>query len=151
MRKILTIYFVILVSNSCLGNSINWSVLQNISVSAGTLTKTSATNAWNSEAFSSSVLSSKVDGSAQFTVANTVFPIKLAFGFSVSDPNKNPTNIDYYFNLTFIVLNTPRIRVFKGADMVGEYGTYQVGDVMKIERIGNILYFKKNNNILTSF
>ncbi|CAN5907001.1 hypothetical protein BH11PSE3_BH11PSE3_21750 [soil metagenome] len=105
------------------------------------LSKTSGTSAWDSGA--SSVQSFSGAGYVETTVAEA--GSHRMIGLSDVDTDANWTSLDFSFYLN--ANNT--LNVFEGSVSLGTFGTYAVGDVLRIERQadGHIVY-KKNGTVL---
>ncbi|WP_338790565.1 choice-of-anchor D domain-containing protein [Bernardetia sp. MNP-M8] len=119
------------------GYDLNWINLTDFSVDTEEkLTKSTATNGWTSKAFSEEKIIT--DGGIIFTAEenNTAYMVGLSYyqgavGF---------TSIRYALYLT----NAGGIAVYEKGILRGGFGTYQNGDILRIERLGTMIQYSKN-------
>lgn len=118
------------------GSDITWTnALGGVTVTTNSLSKTGA-NGWNAGAASTQSLTG--DGAVEFTATET--NTNRMFGLSNSDPDQNYTSINYalYINAA------ASLNVYENGTYRGNFGTYTGGDVLRVERIGNTVVYKKN-------
>jgi hypothetical protein len=123
---------------------IQWTSAVGVTVNADkSLTKVGATG-WTSGAASTNLLPAGVDGQVQLTWSATAGIYML--GLSRTDKDVNYTSIEYA-----IYLNQGTIYVFQSGTQVGTgtYGTASPGDIFKVMRTGNVIYYYRNTTELT--
>lgn len=105
---------------------------------AVTITKSGGSSAaWDAGA--SSVETFAGDGYVETKVTDIVN--SRMFGLNTTDTSASYTDIDYAVNLRF----DGQIDIHENGTQVGFLvGTYSIGDVIRIERVGTTIYFKKN-------
>jgi hypothetical protein len=118
-----------------------WTDLVGVSASGNTITKTATTGWGNGGAASENILVTGVDGwievEAQQTNTNRMF------GLSMTNTNASYNNIDYAIQLNA----AGKIKIWEnGTKKVNDAGIYVIGDLLKIERIGNTITYLKNNS-----
>ena len=115
--------------------SIDWVDLVNTSAVGGTLTKTGGA-AWGAGAASSQVISG--DGAVEFTATQT--SVARMLGLSSVNVNASYSTINYAINAA----GNGTVLVFENGANRGNFGAYQSGDALRIERVGNLIYYKRN-------
>jgi Phage T4 tail fibre len=131
--------FVFLNISVCYSQSqdVNWSNLVNTTASGGTLTKMNITG-WNGGAISTATLAGGADGWVEF---DYVSGISYAVGLADTNPDAGPNFIDYA-----IYCQPGYLIVWENGVHIQQYaGTPIAGDKLKVERIGNTIYYKRNN------
>lgn len=127
------------------GIYITWTDLVGVQAdSNGTLTKTNQTNWWNSGAASVNVLPPNENGWIETEVKET--NTNRMFGLSYSNPNETWNSIRYNIYLR----SGGGINIYENGSNKGSYGTYKVGDKMRIERKSNTINYIKNGNTIYS-
>jgi RHS repeat-associated protein len=105
------------------------------------LTKVGAAG-WTSGAASTNLLLAGVDGQVQLTWSATAGAYMI--GLSRTDKDVNYTSVEYG-----IVLNQGTISVYQSGTGVANYGTAAAGDVFKVVRTANVIYYYRNTTELT--
>lgn len=118
--------------------NVTWTNAVGVSVSTNTLTKTGTNGAWNSGA--SSVTSFGSSGGVDFAVTQT--NTSFMSGLAKTDPDQNYTSINYALYPASGVAY-----VHESGTNRGSFGSYQVGDRFRVERIGTTVYYKKNGTV----
>lgn len=139
LRLLLLFFFVSLGGYQAWGQTsydVIWSDLIGCSVSDSTLTKTASGGWGNAAATSLYYLPKEKDGWVEYTV--DALNVK-SFGLSDQNANTYPGSIDYGFNL----YSGAVAYVAKGGSEVANTSV-AVGDVLRIERVGSTIYYKKN-------
>ena len=138
---------------TCLGQSasdkeeggIVWTSIVGANASQNNLTKTASEGWGNGGAASQQILSANTDGWIETTVEQT--NTHRMFGLS-------STNVDAHYNsINFAIFLRVdgAILVFENGIRRGEFGSFNAGDKLRIERMGNTISYKKNNsNLYTS-
>ncbi len=118
---------------------LEWKNISGAVASSNTITKTADGTDYNAGASSANVLQPGADGYVEFPVIQT--GKKFAFGFSRVDKDVDIKTIEYALEL-----NTDNtLKIYFSGVFQGNFGTYRTGDVLKIERHGNLLIFYNNN------
>jgi alpha-tubulin suppressor-like RCC1 family protein len=116
----------------------------NVSVSGGTLTKTSSGSTWNAGASSANVIRDGY-GFMEFTATQTN-SYRMA-GLSYGDTDQNFTDIDYAIHLR----GDGTVAIYQGGTLISNVGNYAVNDVFRVEvRYGVIRYLKNGSLLYTS-
>lgn len=145
MKNILTVFSLILFFGLSVDLNaqfdVVWTDLVGVSASGNTITKTATTGWGNGGAASENILVTGVDGwievEAQQTNTNRMF------GLSMTNTNASYNNIDYAIQLNA----AGKIKIWEnGTKKVNNAGIYVIGDLLKIERIGNTITYLKNNS-----
>ncbi len=115
----------------------SWKDVTGVNQSTTSLTKTAADGWGNAGAASDSILDTLQNGWIQYKVNN--LSDVLAFGLSVSNIDAHYNSIDYA-----VMINAGQLYVYNQGQLVGNYGAVAVNDSIRIERVGNILFFTRN-------
>ena len=118
-------------------NCVDWTDLVGVSLNGTILTKTVTTGWNNASAVSENVLQGGNDGYMQFYPANNIK--SSAIGLTFMKTSNNYTTIDYAFLIT-----NRKVFIFSSGKLQGNFGAIKNTDLLKIERIGNVIYFYKN-------
>jgi len=112
-------------------------VTSGISISEDVITKTSA-NGWNEGL--ATLGSIQKDGYVVFEAVQD--NLHLMVGLSATNQNADYSTIAYA-----IYNGGNELKVYENNTNKGSFGTYVVGDVFRVERIGNQVYYKKNGAV----
>lgn len=115
------------------------SVTSGINISDDLITKTSTSNSWNVGLASIGTI--QADGYVQFSpdTHGKFFVVGLA----TSNPNTTYAPMEHA-----IYIHTNNVFVFESGSNKGAMSTsYQVGDVFRIERVGNKIYYSHNGEV----
>ncbi len=117
-----------------------WDDLVNTTASSNTLTKTSGGKNWNAGAADiTNVIPASTDGWAEFTI--TEAKKRMVFGLSPSNADVNYNSIHFGVNIKFNnTLGILESGVVKPTASLG----YSPGDVIRVERTGTTIEYKKN-------
>ncbi|MFQ5509430.1 MAG: fibronectin type III domain-containing protein [Leptospirillia bacterium] len=121
------------------GVSVLWTDLVGTSGNGGTLTKDAADGWGTGGAASSQVI--PADGAFEFRVA-TASTWRFA-GLSSSNASANWDTIDY----GIWARGDSSLQVFESGTPVGAFGGYQSGDLLRVERVGSTVYYKRNGAV----
>lgn len=111
--------------------------IENISVSGSTITKTGDFSVW--DAGLATVKEIDGNGYVQYQVAQTDKAIMV--GLSSDNTNSIYNTIDY----ALYTRHDGYVYVYEsGANKTGAIETYQAGDILRVERKGTTIYYKKN-------
>ena len=113
-----------------------WTDQVRVSVSGNVLTKTSGGNSWNAGAASFDYIEN--DGSIEFTVGAT--NAYRMFGFSTTNANAHYNTIHYAIYLRA----NGTLQVYEKGRRKGNFGSYSVGDILRVERQGSAILYKRN-------
>ena len=126
--------------DSFLSNSdIAWTDRVGVTIEGNSLIKTEATGWGNSGAVSVQTISS--DGAVEFTAVTT--DTYRMLGLSNSNASASYNTIGYALYLR----NDGTLSVYENGTHRGRFGSYQSGDTLRVERIGNAVYYKRNGSI----
>lgn len=107
-----------------------------------TLTKTAADGWGNAGGSSKRKLAG--DGYVTFTIAALQVGNGVAIGLSPTDPNQDISSIRYGFQLAGAgVLN-----IYESGVLIGAFGTYAIGDVLRVQRTGTVITYRRNGEVL---
>ena len=141
MKKILIAFCLFFILSVCLiGQPYNvvWTDLVGTAVNGAILEKTVPSGWSNGGAASTNVLAIGIDGYVEFTAVQT--NSERIFGLSEVNTNENYTTIDY----AMYVRNNTTLHVYESGVYKGQHSTYIAGDLLRVERIGTTVYYKKN-------
>ena len=121
------------------GVPIAWTDRVGVAVDGGTLTKTAVSGWGNSGA--ASVQAIPGDGAVEFMVmtSNT----KLILGLSNSNEDAHDRTIDY----AILARDYGTVAVYENGVGRGDFGSYQSGDVLRVERVGSTIVYKQNGTV----
>jgi len=119
--------------------SIVWTDLVGVTADGSTLTKTEANGWGNSGAASVQVIAG--DGAVEFeAVATNTYRM---VGLSSSNASAHWDTIDY----TIFMRDNGTLRVYEDGTNRGDFGAYQSGDILRVERIGSTVVYKQNGTV----
>jgi len=124
--------------------NLEWTNLINVKQSGNTLTKTGI-DGWNAGASSTNVLLANSDGYVEITVTESGY--HRSIGLSMVDESPTPEDIDYRFYL-LSSSTSENLLIYEKDKYIGEFGSYQVGDKLKINRVNNQIQYLKNGILL---
>ncbi|MDR4498946.1 MAG: matrixin family metalloprotease [Candidatus Scalindua sp.] len=131
------------------GTCVTWTDTVGVTVNGNTITKNASAGWGNSGA--ASLESFTGDGGVQFTAsaADASANGRPMCGLSSVNRNANYNTIEYAIFLrdTGSVI---QFRVYENGMDKGSFGTYQVGDLFRVERIGSAIVYKKNGVIFST-
>lgn len=111
-------------------------VTSGISISGNTITKTGS-DGWNEGLATQGVIYG--DGYVDFKTEG-ISKYYMA-GLSDSNPNASSSSIDYAIYIRY----NDEVYIYESGSSKGVQTTYTVGDIFRVERIGDKIYYKKNN------
>ncbi|MEP1095925.1 MAG: hypothetical protein ABJG78_12490 [Cyclobacteriaceae bacterium] len=142
LRGLLLIFCAIFGHSGISQVSVDWIDLVGVTVTGDNLVRTAGGTGWGSAgAASASTLSAGTDGWVETTAQTTSTPRMV--GLSTSNLDANYNTITYVVYLR----HNARLHVYETGVHRGDLTNYQVGDVVKVERIGSTVTFLKNNVI----
>lgn len=114
-----------------------WNDLIDVTQTDNTLTKTGTAGWGNAGGASNNKLDTLENGwvDCKINSLNTEF----AFGLSNTNPDADFNSIKYA-----VMVDSGQINVYNLGALIGNYGSAAVDDSIRIERIGNILFYTKN-------
>jgi RHS repeat-associated protein len=120
-------------------NDVTWTSLVGSTVVGNKLIRTQTTNNWTgSGAISEQVLPAGQNGWVEVTVSET--NTNRMIGLADTNPDLNFTSIDYAF-----YLNTTSLKIYEnGTSKFTVAGALQPGEVLRIERTGTTITYKRN-------
>jgi hypothetical protein len=122
-----------------------WVRKQNVDVSEGQITPSNSDMDWEKGASFESIPANK-----DFTLS--FYPKYMSgknsegigiIGLDNSDPDKSYKTIDYGF-----FLNDTTLRIYENNKNRGNFGTFDINDNFKIKRVGSIISYYKNDNLI---
>jgi flagellar hook assembly protein FlgD len=117
-----------------------WMPHEGVTVTGNSITK-NYSNSWNSGG-SASMTRFAGDGGVEFTAAQT--NKILACGISSSDTSYNYDEIDYAFYLG----SAGDLYIYENGVSRGAFGMYQMGDRLRVERLGSTVFYHLNGALL---
>ncbi|HQO58656.1 MAG TPA: fibronectin type III domain-containing protein [Candidatus Omnitrophota bacterium] len=117
-----------------------WMSHDGITVTGNSITRNYTHNTW--DAGSASIIRFSGDGGVEFTAAQT--NKILACGISSSDTNYNYSEIDYAFYLG----SAGDLYIYENGVARGAFGMYQMGDRLRVERLGSTVFYRLNGALL---
>lgn len=118
---------------------VRWDLAEQAAAGTWTLTKTGGTDSTWGDSGASSVQTVSGDGYVE-VIADTTVGSGRVFGFSATDANQSYATIGYGFYLDQGAV----LSVFENGAGPLASGTYAVGDVLRVERVGTTVTYKKN-------
>jgi hypothetical protein len=110
--------------------------------SGSAILKTVIGNNYNAGASSANTLQSGQDGWVEFTITQEAQ--KLAFGLSQVDNGTGLNSIEYAFETNI----NNKLKIYTNGTLLGAFGSYKVGDKLRIQRKANSLTFYNNSSLL---
>ncbi len=119
-------------------NSVNWTDIVGLSLSDNLLISDSDGSWGNNGAASIQLLSPNINGWVEVMSLET--NKSRLFGLSTSNTDAHYNTIGYAINLG----SGGTIQVFENGTNKGDYGAYQTGAILRVERDGNKIFYKKD-------
>lgn len=138
----ITAYQPTTISGGAIGTpQLYWKDLVGIEQIGTTLTKTDSSGWGNAGATSATQIECFENGWVEYRVDNlqNIF----AFGLSNSNTDAGFESIEYA-----MMLDAGQLRVYNYGQLKGNFGPVALNDLVRIERMGNILFYTKNNIVL---
>jgi RHS repeat-associated protein len=124
-----------------IGYKPSWTGLTNVNAAGQSLSKTSAPG-WNAGALTSNPLASNTDGWMEFAISN--YTDSYIIGLTNVTNSFLNTSFKY---AVFVDPATSTLYTYQDATQLS-LSSYQVGDIIRIERIGTSINYKRNGIIL---
>ena len=124
-----------LVGNGTAGGYTN--ITSGISLTNDIISKTSSSG-WNTGL----ATIGKIEGNGYASFSPTSTNKWYMVGLSSDNTNASYNTIDFA-----AYIGGSGLRVYESGSYIGNFGTFSAGDVIKVERIGNKIYYKKNDVI----
>jgi len=121
------------------GFAVDWTDQVGVAVDGSTLTKTDVTGWSNSGAASVQTIAD--DGAVEFEAVDT--SSRRIVGLSNSNTNADYNTIDYAIYISHL----GSLQVYESGVKIDNFGTYQSGDILRVERIGSTVVYKQNGTI----
>ncbi|MFY0689163.1 MAG: S8 family serine peptidase [Cyclobacteriaceae bacterium] len=121
---------------------ITWTDKVNAFQHGQSLVKSSMVNDWNSGGASLNVIPANKDGFVEFEVPNRG---QVMYGLSYSNDDQDFRTIDFAMFTASGILHA-----YQRGSYRKRLGSYNTGDILKLERVGSNVNFKKNGTILYS-
>jgi hypothetical protein len=119
-----------------------WRSKEGVTISGSRITKTGSTG-WNADFFSEGKISKEKDGFIEHEVINQSRYYMV--GLSSKNENSSYKTINYAW-----YVRPGRAYIYRDGNYQGYYGS-SVGDKLRIERIGSMLYMKMNNITMRTY
>ncbi len=110
----------------------------NIDVSGQTISKTLNSNSWNAGLATKGEITG--DGYIEYEITQT--DKALMVGLSSDNSSAHYNTIDFAIYHTYL----GGIKAYESGVNKGGFGTYSVGDILRVERVGSTIYYKRNGN-----
>ncbi len=126
-----------------IGYKTKWQLLapgHTISTNGDTLKNSAAATAWSRTSEASNEIPASTAGWIEYVVTTTAH--NKGFGLSDAGSPSGWNNVDYAFQLS---AGGNMIALDNIGMVTSSLGTYTIGDVLRIERVGSTINFKKNN------
>ena len=120
--------------------NVSWTNAVGVTVSGNNLTSTG--NGWNTSGAVSTQSISSGDGYVEFTASETTSYRMI--GLSHGDTNQNFDDIDFAFYLAY----GGQLNIFQGGVLVGDFGSYVTGDVLRVAVEGGVVKYRKNGTLV---
>src|SRR5258706_1494006 len=117
-----------------------WTNTVGVTVSGNNLTATG--NGWNTSGAVSTQSIASGEGYVEFTASET--NTYRMIGLSHGDTNQNFDDIDFAFYLMI----GGQLNIYEGGGLVGNFGTYVAGDVLRVAVEGGVVKYRKNGTVL---
>ncbi len=111
-------------------------VTPGVSIVGNVITKTGA-DGWDAGLATQGTINA--DGYVEFTTSSETNKYYM-IGLSKSNPNAHFTGINY----AIYVRQSNYMYIYELGSSKGNFGTFKTGDILRVERIGNTIYYKKN-------
>ncbi|NVB37518.1 peptidoglycan DD-metalloendopeptidase family protein [Pseudenhygromyxa sp. WMMC2535] len=119
-----------------------WTNARYVTVSGGTITRNIGQGqGWGAGASSSQMILDG-EGYVEFSTSENSLP-KMA-GLSNHDANQNYADIDFAFYLR----EDQRLTIYEDGHLQGEFGTYDTGDVFRVEFADGQVRYRHNGNVV---
>lgn len=118
-------------------SNVVWKDPVNVTISGNSLTKTNYTS-WSGDAISTVTISANTDAYVETTAQEGT--TARMFGFSDANTDSGYTSIDYAFYLYW----SNQIYVYESGAQIGNFGTYNTGDVVRVQRTNGVITYSKN-------
>jgi len=120
---------------------VTWTAQVGVQATGNTVTKTAATALWDAGALSQNSIAAGQDGWMEFRV-NEVSSYKM---LGLSPYNNNPSYES--INYAIYAVASGEVIVYESGTMIGVFGTYVATDIFRVERIGGVVYYKRNGQV----
>ncbi len=111
-------------------------VTPGVSIVGNVITKTGA-DGWDAGLATQGTINA--DGYVEFTTSSETNKYYM-IGLSKSNPNAHFTGINY----AIYVRQSNYMYIYELGSSKGNFGTFKTGDILRVERIGNTIHYKKN-------
>jgi RHS repeat-associated protein len=117
-----------------------------VSLTPSSISKTGASYAWDGGAASSNTISAGIDGWLQTVVGTSPVDLSAARIFELSSSADNGPSYST-INYALYLDSGGGLAVYENGSFKGWFGTYAMGDALRIERIGTSISYKRNGNV----
>jgi hypothetical protein len=123
-----------------------WYLMDSCSMNSDTLFCDAAQAGWHAGAISRNILNENIDGFLEYIITDESFSNHKKFiGLSNYNAGYGMDSIKYAF-----YFNGGSVYTYEFGIQSGSYGTYNTGDIFRIERVNDSIYYQKNDTILRS-
>ncbi|MDX2003301.1 MAG: T9SS type A sorting domain-containing protein [Chitinophagales bacterium] len=126
------------------GYRIFWQNTANVNTTGNSITKTSPSISWNAGGSSMNYLKPMANGYLEMTMASSELHDERSYlGFSSIDTTLATSGIGYAFALSQATLS-----IYENGLNKGSFGKLDIGDKIRIERIGDTIRYTRNGTVL---
>ncbi len=129
------------VANSCQYALVDalWNLEDNVLISGNSVSKPSGVNNFDGMAFSANDVNN--NDFMQFLIPS--ISTNLMVGLNNQNTSSSYGDIDYSF-----YLNRGNLRIYENGSNKGTFGTYSANDIFRIDVIANVVYYRKNGELV---
>ena len=131
---------------SGVNHQVDWIDLVGTSFSNGRLTKTNTNNWWNSGAASQNILPPYENGWVEYTIEAGSGRYRM-MGLSTDNPNAAWNTIEHNM---YLYNNGSNLKIYENGSFKINGSSYSTGDVVRVERSGSSIIYKKNGGTFYS-
>ncbi|WP_338769279.1 T9SS type A sorting domain-containing protein [Bernardetia sp. ABR2-2B] len=119
--------------------TLTWTGITGLTVDGSNQLVKSGSTAWNTKAFSDEAMTD--DGGVIFTA--TTNDKRYMIGLSSTQGSVGFASIEYA-----IYVDGSNVRIYESGANIGSFGTFQIGDIFQVERVGTTIVYSKNGTSL---
>ncbi|MDC8002582.1 DUF6443 domain-containing protein [Aureisphaera galaxeae] len=118
----------------------NFTDITNLSIHGNKIKKVAGGNSWNAGLASEKIVYG--DGYVEFSPTQNNKNVMV--GLSTTNTNANYNTINYAIYAQW----EQKVIVYENGVFKGNHATYEAGDILRVERVGTTIYYKKNNEVI---
>jgi RHS repeat-associated protein len=132
-----------IISNISMGTVHVWDNAVNVAIDGTSLTKTGATIGWDAGAFSVKPIPANADGWVEYT-AGEITTAKM-MGLSATDADASYASINY----AWYPFWDGNLYIYENGSLIGgPFTDYSTNDILRVERLGTTILYKKNGKVI---